>query len=304
MTVPSSTILTLHWTTGFRASCLHAAAVLARGQVLADARLAEAIAGPAQELRQAIQALGLPRDLFWRQLLGLSAVVDSLRDLAERAVARCCGASVAERTAAALVPPLATLEAAVRAVHPHLQSELTLREGPLREQWEARGPGLLRNITHWTDPRLMPAEAKVVLVHPALGGGGTAHLAYNLVHIEAVLTNPVPQLPEVLRLAWLLAQLNIDLPVFSEQVHGARLATTAELAMLPATLQAAEELEMATIGPESIDLALQAWNVLTPPEVDPVDVLWRWWSTYLETRPRWDIAFTALDRMLCSDSAA
>lgn len=304
MTVPSSTTTTLHWTAGFRASCLHAAAALAHGQVLADARLAEAIAVPAQELRQAIQAAGLPRDPLWRQLLGLSAIVDSLRDLAERAVARCCGVAVAERAASMLVPPLAAIESAVRSVYPNLLAELTLREGPLREQWEARGPGLLRNITRWTDPRLMPSEAKVVLVHPALGGGGTAHLAYNLVHIEAVLTNPVPDLPEVLRLGWLLAQLNLDLPAFSEQVHGARLATIAELAMLPATLQAAEEVELATNGPESIDLALQAWNVLTPPEVDPVEVIWRWWSTYLETRPRWDIAFTALDRMLRSDSAA
>ena len=36
--------LTLHWTASFRASCLHAAEAVARGQVLADARLAEAIA--------------------------------------------------------------------------------------------------------------------------------------------------------------------------------------------------------------------------------------------------------------------
>jgi len=296
--------MTLHWTASFRASCLHAAAILARGQVLADDRLAEAMVGPAQELRQAIQASGLPRDPMWRQLIGLSAVVDSLRDLAERAVARCCGAAAAERSAASLVPALAALESAVRSLYPNLLAELALRERPLREQWEARGPGLLRSIARWTDPRLMPSEAKVVLIHPALGGGGTAHLPYNLVHLEAVLTNPVPHLPEVLRLGWLLAQLNLDLPAFSDQVHGSRLATIAELAMLPATLQAAEDVELATNGPELIDLALQAWNVMTPPEVDPVDVVWRWWSTYLETRPRWDIAFTALDRMLRSDSAA
>jgi hypothetical protein len=283
---------------------LHAAAALARGQVLADARLADAIGGPAQDLRQAIQSTRLPRDQIWRQLLGLSTMVDSLRDLAERAAARCVGAAAAERAASFLLPPLGAIESAVRSVYPNLLAELALRERPLREQWEARGPGLLRSIARWTDPRLMPAEAKVVLIHPALGGGGTAHLAYNLVHIESVLTNPVPQLPEVLRLGWLLAQLNLDLPVFSDSLHGSRLALIAELAMLPATLQAAEDVELATNGPESIDLALQTWNVMTPPEVDPVDVVWRWWCTYLETRPRWDIAFTALDRMVSGESAA
>ena len=74
--------------------------------------------------------------------------------------------------------------------------------------------------------------------------------------------------------------------------------------MLPVTLQAAEDVELATLSPETLDLGAAGVEVLTPPDVDPVDVVWRWWGTYLETRPRWDIAFTALDRMLRGDSAA
>ena len=155
----------------------------------------------------------------------------------------------------------------------------------------------MRGIARWTDPHVIAESAQVILVHPSLGGGGSAHLAYNNVLIEAVLTNPIPQLPETLRLAWLLSQLNLDLPMFSETIHGKRLPHVAELAMIPVTLQAAEELEFLTLTPEAIDLALNCWNVVTPPDTDPVDILWRWWGTYLETRPRWDIAFTALDRM-------
>ncbi|MHB8970885.1 MAG: hypothetical protein ACYC3X_15320 [Pirellulaceae bacterium] len=304
MTSPATPTLHLHWTASFRASCLHAAEALAHGQLVGDSRLAEAITGPAQELRQAIHAAGLPRTPFWRHLVGLSVMVDGLRELAERAVSRTVGAPRAEQIAARLVPSIAAVEAAMRKTLPSLLDELTLRERPLREQWEARGPGLLHNIVRWTDPRIVPTEARVVLVHPALGGGGAAHIPYNNVHMEAVLTNPVPDLPEILRLGWLLAQLNLDLPVFSERVSGARLAEVAELAMLPVTLQAAEDVELATVTPEMLDLALQAWNIVTPPDLDAADVLWRWWGTYVETRPRWDVAFTALDRMLGSSGAA
>jgi hypothetical protein len=269
-----------------------------------DERLADAITGPAQELRKAIQAAGLPRTPFWRNLVGLSVVVDGLRELAERAVARTVGAAGAGPMAARLVSPLAAVEAAVRGTLPNLLDELALRERPLREHWEARGPGLLHRMARWTDPRVVPSEARVVLVHPALGGGGAAHIPYNNVHIEAVLTNPIPDLPETVRLGWLLAQLNLDLPVFSEQVSGERLPDVAELAMLPVTLQAAAEVELAEFSPEMLDLALKAWNIVTPPDVDTLDVLWRWWGTYVDTRPRWDIAFTALDRMLGATGAA
>jgi hypothetical protein len=33
-------------------------------------------------------------------------------------------------------------------------------------------------------------------------------------------------------------------------------------------------------------------------EADPLDVVRRWWETYQEARPKWDVALTALDRML------
>jgi hypothetical protein len=182
----------------------------------------------------------------------------------------------------------------------------------------------------------MVPNADVVLVYPAYGGGGRAHLLYNSVRIEAVLTNPVPELPEIVRLAWLLAQLNIDLPAFSENLRPQRRNKIAQLAMLPATLQAAEEVELARCDPAAIRLALKVWNVgasrvLTEGqnEMSPqpassdwgleeattfnpsncsadavqdqgelTSVLFEWWQTYVESRPRWPTALAALDRML------
>jgi hypothetical protein len=288
----------LHWTVSVRASCLHAAEALAHGQLVVDSALAEAITEPAQELRKAINAASLPRTQFWRNLVGLSVMVDGLSELAERAVTKTVGTPRAASIARNLVASIAGIESAVRRAFPNLLDELSPRLLPWREQWEVHGPLLLQGVARWTDPRAVVSEAQVVLVYPALGGGGAAHLPFNNVHIEAVLTNPVPELPENLRLAWLLAQLGLDLPAFSDQILGPRLPDVAALAMVPVTLQAAQDAQLLELHPDTVDRALTAWQILTPTDVDPVDVLWRWWSTYLDTRPRWDIALTALDRML------
>ena len=42
--------------------------------------------GVAYDLRKAIHAAGLPRTQFWRNLVGLAVLADSVSDLAERAV--------------------------------------------------------------------------------------------------------------------------------------------------------------------------------------------------------------------------
>ncbi len=291
-----NTTIELRWMVSFSATCMHAAEAIAHGRLIADTQMAETIAEPAQILRQTIVSAGLPRDLFWRNLIGLSVMADGSLNLAQRAVAKTLG-SGQEHIVGEIAGAIAGVEAAVRRGFPNLMEDLSLRLRPMREQWEARGPGILRSIARWTDPRVLTDEAHVVLVHPSLGGGGSAHLPYNNVLIEAVLVNPIDQLPEFLRLGWLLSQLNLDLPLFSDSIHGKRLPHVAELAMMRVTLQAAEELDLLELSESTFDLALNGWQVVTPADVDPVDVLWRWWDTYLETRPRWEIAFTALDRM-------
>ncbi len=297
MNTQLNTTMELRWSVSFPTSCLHAAEAIAHGQLIADPRMAEAIAGPAQILRQAIVAAGHPRTPFWRSLLGLSVATDSAGQLAQRAVTKMVGAGRSGASTGEIAAAIVGVEAAVRQALPSLMDDLSLQMKPLHDQWERLGPVLLQSIARWSDPRLISHQAQVILVHPSLGGGGSAHLPYNNVLIEAVPSDPVAELPEVLRLAWLLSQLNLDLPIFSETIHGKRLPHVAELAMLPVTLQAAAELELLEFTPDAIDLALSSWHVVTPSDTDPVDVLWRWWGTYIETRPQWNVAFTALDRM-------
>lgn len=288
----------VEWKASFQASCVHAAEAIAHGQLITDMLMAEAVSAPAQTLRQTIIAAGLPRTLFWRNLVGLSGITDGVSSLVERAVRKTVGASRAEGMIGEITGAVARVQAAVRRALPTLKDELALRLPPLRRRWQTDGPTLLQRIARSTDSQLIAPRARVTLVWPFLGGGGSAHPPYNNVLIEAVSADPIVELPETLRLAWLLAQLNLDVPRFSETIHGQRLPHVAELAMIPVVLKVGEELDMLRLDPETIKLALTGWQVMTPPGIDPVEILWRWWNTYHETRPRWDVAFTALDRML------
>jgi hypothetical protein len=193
---------------------------------------------------------------------------------------------------------LAGVESAARSGIPNLNEELTLRERPLREQWEGRGNGLLCEIGRLTEESLVPERCEVLLVLPALGGAGEAHLAYNSVLIEGVLANPIAELPEVVRLAWLIAQLQLDLPKYSEEVEPQRLPDIGRLAMLPPALIAGEAMEFTRFTPELIGKAIAAWHINPPPGSDIAALVGQWWQTYIETRPPWNVALAALDQIL------
>jgi len=280
------------------ASALHAAEALARGLPLADERLATALAEPAAALMQ----LDLPRTTLWRHLVPLSATIDNNRQLAEVTLARVLGRGA---PAEALIDPLARAvglaEQAVLRWSPDLPQQLELRSRPLREQWEARGPGMLHAIGRWTDPALLVAQADLLVVPPALGGGGAAHLLYNSVRIEAVLAHPHPELPETVRLAWLLSQLNSDLPRYGERIHADRLAWVSALALTPPALCAAQEVQLAVNTPMLLKKALATWQVEGRSAADLADRVSDWWDVYQATRPTWQVALTALDQLLVED---
>jgi hypothetical protein len=287
------------WKRSPAASALHAADCLSRGLVLAEPRLAESLAAPAARLKGAIEGSGSPPGRLWRHLTGLAGRLDSPRQIAEVALAKTIGrGNRFDSTVSTLADTLAAVLAAQRTALPNLDDELAMRERPLREQWEARGPGILTHVAQLTESELYPEEAEVLLVHPALGGGGAAHLPYNSVRIEAVLANPHADLPEVARLAWLLAQLNLDLPAYSEEVPADRLPHVARLALLPAVLLAAEQVELVRGGTELVPRALAAWQIAVPPGFDAAGTLHEWWDTYTLDKPPFRVALHALDQML------
>lgn len=279
-------------------SHLHAAEALTRGAPLADERLAAALAAAAAHLAAEISAANLPPERFWSHLIPQAANTDNRRQLVETAALKTAGRSPRlESIVASVGAAVAAVETAGQTALPNLTDELALRERPLREQWEARGPGLLQQLGYLTDDALLVDSCPVLLVHPARGGGGAAHLAYNSVRFEAVLANPHAELPEILRLGWLIAQLHLDLPLWSEAIHPVRLPHVARFAMLPAVLAAGEFVELSRLSVDSLRLAAQAWRLQAPADIDAPALVHDWWQTYQASRPPWRVALAALDQL-------
>jgi hypothetical protein len=289
--------LQLHWRPSFTTSCLHAAEALSRGLPLADQRLAEAIATPAAELARAIAAETMSAPRYWRWLFALAPTAGGSRELAMQSLTKTVGRQRAELLVNRMAAAIGSLESAVRRTFPDLVGELELRTRPLREQWEARGPGLMHAVALRTEPSLVEGEARVIVVQPALGGGGQAHHSSNVVRIEGVLANPHADLPEVVRLAWLLAQLHLDLPAYSDRIHTDRLPHIAAFAMLMPVLEGAQEVELLQLSPALLERAIVAWGLTVPADVSAAQVVLQWWETYRDSRPPFPVALTALDQM-------
>ena len=287
--------MNLNWLASASASAFHAAAAIAQGRTLIESPLAEALASPTASLIAELTAAGIGVEAFFGHAVPLAAAFENNRELAGRVLSK-LGRGDHELLAGRLAGWFSQLESAFRNAVPGVVDELELRSGPLREQWEARGPGLLAAIGRRTEPGLLAESAEVIFVFPALGGDAEAHLAYNKITIEAVLTNRQADLPEVARLGWLLATLNLDLPKYAEPIPRERLCRLAKIAMLPAALAGAADVELMPAGAGSLAAAIGAWRLVAADGL--AETLEGWWQTYQEARPAWSVALAALDRLL------
>lgn len=292
-------MMQLQWKASLSATCLHVVACVQDGLPVADAELAPAVGAAVEQFLSEMQACNVPAEEALPHLAALASQVENNRQLVEQAITRMWGkGAVNETIVVRLAGAIADLEASLLRERPKLIDELELRSRPLLEQWEAQGPGLLRQMTLLSEDGLLAESAQVVLVAPVVGGHGRAHLPYNRVTFEAVLVNPHPELPETLRLGWLLGQLNQDVPIYSERIPRARLPQVASLATLPLVLAAAETVELARLDGPMLQRALACWHL--PPTL-PADVherLHAWWGTYDGSGTRWAVALAALDAML------
>jgi hypothetical protein len=301
----------LTWKASESTSALYAALVLSQGHAAADARLADAFAPSLEIARSEFDAAKLPVTPFLAQLAALSASgVEDNRRLVEQACAKIIGRSAPQ---SALTSRLASTVGGLRAAFlsayrttsspnansPELVDELLLRGRPLMEQWDARGPGLLAQIRRNTEENLLVENATITLVHPILGGHGLAHRAFNTITFEAVLTNPDDTLPETLRIAWLLAQLNLDLPIYCENLPADRRELVGQLALLPPVLSAAEHVELAPLHTSTLERAITLWRIDAASErAETAATLLTWWDTLQQAATPWPVALAALDEML------
>lgn len=298
----------LSWKLGLELSPLHLA--WCRGQLPANAAFrSPKLSDAAQAFADLPSKLGLNPTAFWECVFASTPDCPNNHELAERVLRRLHGPELSATQVSSFTSVLSSLETQYSAAYPELEKELNLRMQPLLQLWEAYGPGLLRQISQLTTPDLLVESAEVHLVQPALGGFGFAHLSTNRIHFEAVLTNSLPNLPESLRLAWLLAQLDLERPTYSELINRHRLRRIAGLALIPAALFAGSELGVSSFGESEIALAIQSWqpetlaaeqhqNAASIRAARLAPVVMTWWETWRAQPENWNIALTGLDRMV------
>ncbi len=297
------------WSPSFSASALHAAEALARFHwSVTDPRVSEVLTPYAVPLGEWIESGPvLDASRFWSQLIACASAIDSNHELAESVWRRQAGAEIDPRNITQLAGYITDIEAAYKGLFPKFAEQILLRARPLQEQWLGYGNGLMAHVGRLTEKGLIPETARVVLIQPVLGGYGFAHIEQNIARIEAVLTNPMVELPEVVRLAWLVSQLQLDLPSYSEPPTSSRNASAiswmrlAPLAMLPAALAAAEVMELSRCDEAVAALAIEHWHIAIPQREEAsgiASLLMDWWETYLQTRPLWSTAMQALSKML------
>lgn len=295
----------IRWEIGDKLSPLHAARCWAAGASGIDPTLATKIAEPLAELTKRLAAAELDLESFWSHLIAAAASGSNDQDACRAALmAAGIGELGLDPCASATLTCLADTRLAYQERFPKSSQQLSLRARPIREQWDGYGAGLLRRIAKKTHESFIPKSADCVLLSPYRGGDGDCDPATSTLWIEAVLTNPVPSVPEVLRLTWLLTRIGIGTmvlptPASDDTENRARASLVVALAGLPVVLDAACYLEMTqspTVTASLIDIAIQTW--FGPMESAVVDVLDKWWSQSEELKPPFPVALKALDRML------
>lgn len=276
----------LTWQISPDVSIWYALAVRAAGRALVDERLAEEIDALLRPVAPQRSVSPIPADFdrrgdFWRRRC-LETVADST-SLPGRSTSAPSRSVDGDSDASQPRSGEAELLSAARGLFarhlPRLASELPLRVRPFLELWEARGPGLLRQILRQAGQEGANLECLVAWVHPVCGGGGWSDAETRTVLFEAVLVNPVAPLPEVLRLAWLVVQtvLTDRRAAGSITYQGDQLS--ASLALVPAVLAAGEHVELTVCNARLIAAALHAWLEIPEPRAAELGAaLAAWWE--------------------------
>ncbi len=289
---------TVRWTASLMATAIYAAEAVSRGLPLLDSPLDRTFLDAARSLRLWIGERSSHAAFVWNHLGGLSADIADPYALAGEVATRMEPAAPTATQIAELGEMLATLKHATRVAFPELVQELAVRVGPLRQQWEARGPGMMRELLRLTHASISPAQVEVLLVAPLLSGGGRALFDYARCFFETVLVHPHPDLPEPVRLAWLIGQLGMDTPEQRDVVPAGRFPLVCQLALVPPVLLAAESVEWTVYRPDLIRQALATWHVPTLPNRPAHEWLIHWWEHVRQDRLPWNQALRELDEWL------
>jgi len=299
----------LRWITGERLTPLHAAKCFALGIRGVDESISHAIAQPMNELNSRLAAVDIDLDVFWLRLISTVASGESdFEACSSSLISAGCSPLSVDVTASAIASHLAELRLSHNERCPKLADQLALRGRPLREQWDGYGAGLIKRVAKLTHASFLPKSVTAMLLSPYRGGDGGFDPSSARIWIEAVLTNPLSDLPEVLRVLWLVAQVGmIDaLTTGSEDTNGdpwvapTRLPRVASLATMALALEAGSYLELIPVTSDQLPThfrkAAGAWRI--PLDETSFAVMENWWKQFQDLQTTPPVTLKALDRML------
>lgn len=274
----------ISWTPHPRLSAIHAAYVVAGGGRCVDPKTERLLVTPVTELNNRLLSASVDVGRFWRRLI---VEVAGERGDGDRGDSRAVEIALSDGGLSELqlepnAQGVSRLIADCRSVYaaqlPKLADQLRLRARPLKERWDAYGPGLLRAIASriwdgsppedWWPPRV-----EALLLQPARGGAGGFDPDSQRVWVEAMLTDANPAVPEVLRVAWLVSRVAIELHTREKSgEHSRRLPWP--FASIPIVLAAATDLELISATPMPVRAAMGLWDLGDHRQADVVE---RWW---------------------------
>ncbi len=345
-------MITLTWKTSVLASAIHAAREIINSTVAAEGKTAanSAISTISQEVPNSAASQPIRRDplalLPTHDLEGRTLFIESAAALTANFYSQCssqphnlpfrnsdpdsqvdsCWLTLLEQACSGLpqhnldmnldcdADLLRDLESSYRRMYPKINEQLLLRARPIQESWTGFGRGLMAHMKRLTQPDWIVGDATVILVQPILGGDGIAFPKSKMFLLEAMLTNASPEIPEVLRVAWLASQMGADklsVDKFSADEPAVAIDSTSlqqssslAIAMMMSTLAAGEVMELCRCDEATAAKALDLWRIdVTEARSAAIfesiaKTAINWWETYLQTRPEIGVGLIALRRML------
>ncbi len=293
--------LSIRWRGDTQLSAIHAAYVVATDAVCSDRKTQQALVAPATEINNRLLSASVDVASFWRRLFAEYAF-DSASDRAVEIALISAGGSELqlEQTAAAISNRLGECRLAFHSRFPKLADQLELRLVPLKQRWDEVGSELLSAIADqiWEDrppADWWPARVTGVAVQPMRGGDGDYDSDAVKFWIEALLSDADPDVPEVLRVAWLLTQLALQIQMrekSSETVSGMPWT----LGSVPIVLSASIDAGIIPGGNDrQIEATLQLWRL---GDWSTARTLHTWWQQWQKNKSPMPVAVKALDKML------
>ena len=271
----------LRWDCDLDLSIIHATCVVASGGQSVEPRAESVFSEVVQSANQILEEEGITPSEFWEQFraaaLATGAQIESLDGLFALLGQSFTIGSLCQENLASI---LGNAKGDLISMRPPYSDQLHLRYGPLRARWDTCGVGLLRMIstrlwgTEQISESYWPDAISLVMVQPTRGGDGGIAAEAGRVWMEAVLTDVDPEIPEVLRLAWLVSSI----PLQRSMDHGTLDASKRDvlnLALVPLILEVGREFDLIKTTDLPVEKTLGLWQ---PHPTHHAAALVEWWS--------------------------